>query len=415
MTKSNVTNRTIFTGDNLRVLRGLNEDSVDLIYLDPPFNSNRDYSAPIGSEAAGAAFKDTWTLSDVDAEWLGEIADREPALNQIIAASGLAHSKSMMSYLIMMSVRMLEMRRVLRPTGSIYLHVDPTASHYLKTMMDCVFGRGDFRNEIIWGYPPTGQPPKQAFPRKHDSILFYAADGATFETQYGPMTESTLKSFSAVDADGRRYSKAHGKRTYLDKSKGRAVPSWWTDIGSGSTMPKRERCGYPTQKPLALLERIIRASSNEGDVVLDPFCGCATTCVAAEKLDRHWIGCDLSPLAVRLVRERLERQFGRLTFSVVHREDIPRRTDEGPLPNYRTHKHTLYGRQEGVCRGCEVHFPFRNFTVDHIVPQRDGGTDHISNLQLLCGACNSAKGTRSMTEFRARRMNRIAGGIQCSG
>ena len=169
----------------------------------------------------------------------------------------------------------------------------------------------------------------------------------------------------------------------------------------------KDYTGYPTQKPLALLERIIRASSNEGDVVLDPFCGCATTCVAAEKLDRHWIGADLSPLAVRLVRERLERQFGRLTFKVVHREDLPVRTDLGKLPDYRTHKHTLYGRQEGVCEGCKIHFPFRNMTIDHITPRVDGGTDHISNLQLLCSACNSEKGPRSMAEFRARRQDGI--------
>ena len=130
--------------------------------------------------------------------------------------------------------------------------------------------------------------------------------------------------------------------------------------------------------------------------------------MAAEKLDRHWIGCDLSPLAVRLVRERLERQFGHLTFSVVHREDIPRRTDTGPLPNYRTHKHTLYGQQEGICELCKVHFPFQNFTVDHILPQSQGGTDHIDNLQLLCSYCNSFKGTGSMTEARARYARRKA-------
>ena len=145
-------NRTIFTGDNLPVLRGLDTDSVDLIYLDPPFNSNRDYAAPIGSEAAGAAFKDTWTLSDVDVAWHGEIADRNPGLYELISLAGKTHSKGMMSYLIMMSPRLLEMERVLKPTGSIYLHVDPTASHYLKIAMDCVFGRDNFRNEIVWHY-----------------------------------------------------------------------------------------------------------------------------------------------------------------------------------------------------------------------------------------------------------------------
>ena len=143
-------NRTLFTGDNLDVLRGIDSDSVDLVYLDPPFNSNRNYSAPIGSEAAGAAFKDTWTLSDVDMAWHGEIAEREPALYQVIDASRLAHGPSMLSYLVMMSVRLLELRRVLKPTGSLYLHCDPTASHYLKLALDCIFGARRFRNEVVW-------------------------------------------------------------------------------------------------------------------------------------------------------------------------------------------------------------------------------------------------------------------------
>ena len=163
----------------------------------------------------------------------------------------------------------------------------------------------------------------------------------------------------------------------------------------------KERIGYPTQKPLALLERIIEASSNPDDIVFDPFCGCATACVAAERRQRHWIGIDLSPLAARLVNSRLRDEMG-LFFDVSHRSDIPRRTDLGDLPNCRTHKHTLYGRQEGLCAGCRVMFPFRNTTVDHVAPQSRGGSDHIDNLQLLYGACNSMKGTDSQEAFIAR-------------
>ena len=146
----NVENRTIFEGDNLHILRGIDSETIDLIYLDPPFNSNRTYEAPIGSEAAGAAFKDAWTLSDLDNAWHGELAEHEPALYSAISAAEFSHSKSMKAYLIMMGIRMLEMRRVLKPTGAIYLHCDPTASHYLKTMMDAVFGKDNFRNEIVW-------------------------------------------------------------------------------------------------------------------------------------------------------------------------------------------------------------------------------------------------------------------------
>ena len=140
----------MWTGDNLDIMRGLNSESVDLIYLDPPFNSNEDYSAPVGSEAAGAAFKDTWTLSDVDEAWHGEIADKEPALYAIIDGAGLSHGKSMKSYLIMMAVRLLEMRRILKPAASLYLHCDSTAGHYLKTMMDGIFGSQNFRSGIVW-------------------------------------------------------------------------------------------------------------------------------------------------------------------------------------------------------------------------------------------------------------------------
>ena len=176
----NWTNRTLWTGDNLDIMRGMNSETVDLIYLDPPFNSNRHYSAPIGSEAAGAAFKDTWTLSDVDEAWHGEIADRQPALYTIIDAAGLAHGKGMKSYLIMMAVRLLEMRRLLKDTGSIYLHCDPTASHYLKTLMDAVFGQSNFRNEIVW--KRTNAPTASAYQLGcvHDTVFVYA-NGKAFK------------------------------------------------------------------------------------------------------------------------------------------------------------------------------------------------------------------------------------------
>ena len=389
-------NRTIFTADNLDVLRGVDSQSVDLIYLDPPFNSKRDYSAPIGSEAAGAAFKDTWTLSDVDLAWHGEIAERSPALYQTVGAAALSHGKSMQSYLIMMAVRLLEMQRILAPTGSIYLHVDPTASHYLKALMDCVFGPTNFRNEIVWHYH-MGSVPKADFRKKHDTILRYS-----HTSKYMPVAVRVPRRmegrYTRVDEHGRRYHvNGAGKRFYEDEG---IVPDdvWsylrekqFTQLNSQS----KERCGYPTQKPLALLERIIRASSNEGDTVLDPFCGCATTCVAAERLGRQWIGIDLSEKAIQLVRTRLERDCGGLVCEVNHRTDIPRRTDLGKLPDYRTHKHTLFGRQEGRCAGCQIVFPFRNMTIDHIIPRAKGGSDHIDNLQILCGACNSAKGRGS--------------------
>ena len=446
----NVQNRTIFSNDNLPILRGIDTESIDLIYLDPPFNSNRNYAAPIGSDAAGAAFKDTWTLSDVDNAWHGEIADREPALYQGIHAAELTHGKGMKSYLIMMAVRLLEMKRVLKNTGSIYLHCDPTASHYLKMLMDTVFGKNNFKNEIVWN-SATGAKnnTKSRFGREHDIILFYGTPKSKFNVQYEPLSEDYLKShYTYTDEDGRRFradnlnapstgghryeflgvtrnwrmpeEQAHqwltegrivhqsitpGSRVripsykrYADESMGRPALDNWTDIGALNSQAK-ESIGYPTQKPIALLDRIIKASSNQGDVVLDPFCGCATTCVAAERLQRHWIGIDISPRAVNLVRIRLEYEVG-LLGDVIHRTDIPKRSEK--LPNYRTHKHTLYGKQEGLCNGCRTQFPFRNMTVDHIVPQSQGGTDHEDNLQLLCGACNSTKGQGTQAKLISR-------------
>ena len=390
MADPNWANRTIWTGDNLPIMRGMNSASVDLIYLDPPFNSNKTYSAPIGSEAAGAAFKDTWTLSDVDLAWHGEIAEQNPAVYAAISAAGQTHGPGMQSYLIMMAVRLLEMHRLLKDTGSLYLHCDPTASHYLKLLLDAVFGPQQFRNEIIWSY--RRWPSKQQnFQRMHDVLFRYArGDVAIWNQLYEPISPSFQKRFK-------------GKANVLDRGATKKRPAahrtpglpmrdvWDISILAGAS---KERLGYPTQKPLKLLERIVLASSNPGDIVLDPFAGCATACVAAEHHERQWIGIDLSPLAAELVERRL-RDRARTFARCIRRDDIPQRTDIGDLPAYRTHKHHLYGQQEGVCAGCRVFFPFRNLTVDHVIPQSQGGTHHRENLQLLCGACNSLKGDRS--------------------
>ena len=210
-------------------------------------------------------------------------------------------------------------------------------------------------------------------------------------------------------ADGRfDHSRRPRLKRYLREQKGIILGDVWVDINPINSQAK-ERTGYPTQEPLALLERIIKASSNEGDVVLDPFCGCATALVAAETLNRHGVGIDLSGLAVKLVLSRLQDaadqgallQGGKLP-DVHHRMDIPKRTDVGALPPYKTHRHTFYGKQEGHCAGCRIHFPFRNLTVDHIVPKSRGGTDHLDNLQLLCNACNSMKGTIDQAAFVAK-------------
>ena len=400
----NIPNRTIFTGDNLAVLRGFNTDSVDLIYLDPPFNSKRDWNAPIGSAAAGAAFKDTWTLSDIDLQWHEQLRSQNRALHDVILAAQGAGGNSTMSYLLMMAPRLLELHRVLKDTGSIYLHCDPTESHALKLVLDTIFGRDCFQKEIVWKMPrPSGfKTQANNWIRGHDIILYYAGPGRTFNKQYEPYEASYLKNFNRVDSEGRNYWMRGGKRRY--PGKGYTLSDTWVDIHSMQTqsVSGKEGVGYPTQKPLALLRRIIQASSNPGDVVLDPFCGCATACIAAEELDRQWIGIDLSAKAAELVELRLHEQLGLTASLANHRTDQPLRTDLGDLPPPRYWKPELYGTQEGHCAGCGHHFEFRHLEVDHVVPRKVGGTDHKGNLQLLCGNCNRRKGAGSMAKLMVK-------------
>ena len=375
--------QTIFTGDNLDIMHGMESESVDLIYIDPPFNSNRNYSAPIGSKAAGAAFKDTWTLSDTDDAWWGEIADEHPSLYKVIDAVGEIGGKGGKAYLIYMAMRLLEMKRLLKPTGSIYYHCDPTMSHSIKLTMDSVFERKNFRNEVIWGYRTQGVSMKN-WPKKHDILLCYGGGGD--KITFHPMKERLYykKPFrhTQIDQEGRHYVDVYVRDVWDDDPQVKALIS-----------QAKERTGYPTQKPLALLERIIKASSNEGDIVLDSFCGCATALIAAQKLNRQWIGVDISPVAVQLVKNRLENELG-LFADFIHRQDIPVRKKN--VKRSKNIKHILYGQQEGECAGCQCWFPFRNLAIDHYVPTSKGGTNDDANLQLLCTPCNSTKGNRTM-------------------
>ena len=397
---SNIKPKTIFTGDNLPIMRGMNSASVDLIYLDPPFNSNANYAAPIGSKSAGAEFKDTWTLDDVDNAWLDLIETKYPALNRVIHA---AMTNSDKSYLIYMAARLLEMKRILKDTGSIYLHCDPTMSHYLKLVMDAVFGKVNFRNEIVWCYTGPGSPKMRQFNRKHDILLWYSkSDKWAFNKDAVRIPHKKLN----TNRKGAMVAKAltpEERDAYLRR--GKVPETWWAEFSPVGRI-KTERVGYPTQKPLALLERIIKASSNKDEVVFDPFCGCATTLVAADRLQREWIGIDISEKAAELVVERIKTDQG-LFREIIARTDIPKRTDLGGIPRYNApeNKTRLYGEQEGYCRGCGVHFEMRNLEVDHIIAENVGGTDHIENLQLLCGSCNRIKGDRGQ-EYLVSRLNK---------
>ncbi len=360
----------LYFGDNLDILREhFAEESVDLIYLDPPFNSNATYNVLFKehsgerSTAQITAFDDTWhwgkesqkTFHELVTHGPRKVADLVQALSQFLGPN------DMLAYLTMMAIRLVELHRVLKPTGSIYLHCDPTASHYLKLVMDAVFGPQSFRNEIVWQRTSAHNDPKK-YGRNYDCILYYGKSGNVtwnelrtpydpdyIRSHYGQKNDRghyTTRDMTAPDhgtpSPGLRYAwngvwppkgrtwtctidkmreydtkgllsySADGMprlKRYLDDMKGVPIQALWTDVPPVNSQAK-ERLGYPTQKPEALLERIIKASSNESDVVLDPFCGCGTAISVAERLRRRWIGIDITHLAITLIRHRLHNSFG---------------------------------------------------------------------------------------------------------
>ena len=458
MTAPNWANRTLFHGDNLGFLRAMNSESVDLIATDPPFNKGRDFHATPDSLAAGAKFQDRWSWErDVHQEWVDEIADDHPNVMTAIQSARTSYGDDMGAFLCFMAVRLLAMHRVLKPTGSIYLHCDPTASHYLKQLMDAVFGRKNFGSSITWKRS-LGSKVARRWYSDSDHILFYGRGERTWNPQYRPLTDEIAdRWYRYRDEDGRRYNvdnlkgpssgytyeflgvtrvwrypehrmldlvrqgrivhktltpgssrNVAGYKRYLDESKGATIGDVWTDIGPLNRGAK-ERAGYPTQKPLALYERMILASSNEGDVVLDPFAGCATTLVAAEKLQRQWVGMDIWEGAHRLVEQRLQDTaglFGEVTFTATP----PTRTDDGDTaaPFLRVKQRVrepdgprwtraamyahLLDQHGPVCQGCDRSFDDpRYLELDHNVPRSDGGINHVTNRILLCGPCNRLK------------------------
>ena len=373
---------TLYTNDNLFVLRRLDSESVDLIYLDPPFNSKRIYENPIGagSKKVMASFKDIWTWEeDVDEAYLAELGKTYPDLVKYIFSIGQLHSEAMMSYITYMTQRVLEMHRILKPTGSLYYHCAPTAGHFVKLMLDGIFGRKNFQNEIIWCYSgPSNAKSIRKFPSKHDIIYFYRKTNEVFfnkdeirvpykelHTDKGSEKSKIWKNKGVLQDEEKR-------QEYLEN--GRIPFDWWDDIPSGGHISPKERVGYPTQKPLKLLDRIINASCPKDGIVLDPFCGCATTCVSAEHLSRKWIGIDISEVSANIVVDRLKDAQGRLFEGFVHRRDLPNRHDlkiekmEDNLTRNEIKKR-LYEQQKGRCNGCLEHFDIKNIEIDHIFPK----------------------------------------------
>jgi DNA modification methylase len=330
-----ITENTLFYGDNLDILqRYIADESIDLIYLDPPFNSNRNYNVLFkeGQADSGAqihAFEDTWEWTPQTIRLFEEL-QRSTNPQIVILISSLAEfigKNAMMAYLVNMTARLIPLRRVLKPTGSIFLHCDPTASHYLKIILDVIFGKEQFRNEIIWHYSGWNARLNDKFNSRHDVILFYSKrDKQQFHSFASPWSSveeyvKVRKQKILTDEAGRKcvLSDAGGGqrvKRYLEEALqyGKPVDDVW-DIDKLNNSSK-EKLGYPTQKPEALLERIIQAATKEGDWILDPFCGCGTTIVVAERLKRNWIGIDISILAVNVIMKRLQEHYPDIKLAV---------------------------------------------------------------------------------------------------
>ena len=437
--------------------------------------------------ASGAKFQDRWSWADdVEGQWIDQIQDDWPAVWEVIDAARAAWGDDMAAFLCFMGVRLIEMRRVLRADGSLYLHCDPTASHYLKALLDAVFGAGNFRNEIVWrryDRPKGSQHKARRYGRSSDAILFYSRSGShTFNADEirRPLDEEEIaKRFSSIDEKGRFMSgpllrsSSMGDRPNLvfefaghtpgpsgwrmgreklqelyDKgdfyftsngvprrkfrpgdTPGEIIDNVWVDIVSLGSQDQ-ERLGYPTQKPLVLYERLITASSNPGHVVLDPFAGCATTPIAAERLGRQWVAMDIWEGAAAIVRQRLADNRQLLTDAdpqIHYVTTPPVRTDDGQeaipflqvteryaepngprMSRAEMYDHLLrqYGQK---CQGCDRVFDDpRYLELDHNTPRSDGGLNHITNRILLCGPCNRLK-SNQYTLSGLRRQNRKFG------
>lgn len=491
MTSANFPTRVLYWGENLHFLRGMNSGTVDLIATDPPFNKNRDFDSTTPDSLKGGKFEDRWKWDkDVHPEWQDQLKETQPDLMEAIEAIKRARDHGMAAFICYLSVRILEMRRILKDTGSIYLHCDPTASHYIKMCMDAIFGRKNFQNEIVWRRTLSPKSSVKRLGASHDIVFFYTknikksvwnmpriggygkenplphykkgADGRYFTTTVitaspgmkkgNPKYEykgyipphgwlHSLKNLIKLDEEGRVVWSKNGvprKKIYWEESLGKPCDDIWTDIKVLASNDK-QRTKYPTQKPLALYERIISASSNEGDIVLDPFCGCATTLVAAQKLRRKWVGIDKWEGAEKEINTRLADvgitienapSEGTIPFIKVRKEIAPPKRTDGKetasgyletiekrgkelVMNYDKMMSWLLDlvRKECggklLCPGCGTEFHNeKHFQLDHGRPKSESGNHLVGNRMPLCWRCNQTKSdTKTMTALIAYNKN----------
>ena len=502
----NFPDNTLYEMDNLDVLRGMNSNTVDLIATDPPFNTKRNRSGSAGFYVDNWKWGDTsilpdqWKWNEVHPKWLEEIKDNHTALHHAIDAAKHCQGEDTAAFLCFLSVRLIEMHRILKDTGSIYLHCDPTASHYIKMCMDAIWGKKNFCNEIVWerikGAGKTSQHAPRSWGRSSDSLLWYSKNNSyqfNSDAIKVPYSEEYLmKNFPNWDDKGRYKKRSpfrppglgarpnlcyeykgfippHPSGWTVSKSKLKTIDdegdleitpdgkvyrkqrpdgmmpnNIWTDISQAAG---NERTGSPDQKPLQLYKRVIKASSNEGDLVLDPFCGCATTIIAAQQLNRRWIGIDRRKdaryhIIIRLMgispkerkrlekygtdKEWLDRQMQ--PYEMYYQTEPPIRTDTEKqtspklahiYPIESEHRlshaemHDILINQFGLkCWGCNFIPPDKRYLqLDHIIPKIDGGTNDIDNRALLCQPCNLKKSSK-MSLNALRKQNKRDGHIQ---
>ena len=485
MTTPNFHNRTLYHGDNLDFLRGMNSETIDLVATDPPFNKGRDFHATPDSLARGAKFHDRWSWDeDIEDPWREQIRTDWPAVWEVIDAANHTWGEDMGAFLCYMGVRLMEMHRVLKPTGSLWLHCDDTAGAYLVMMVDAIFGRKQRQDVVTWKRTAANNSATRSLGRISDTLLRYTktqdftwnmprversatqlarykkdAAGRLYKTEsllapgdrrddprrftwrdstpgsarvwahsYERLEELWAQGRIAVRRDGR--PRLDGHIIYLDEQPKPKAQNIWDDIERiGNT--DSQRTGYPTQKPIDLYRRIVLASSNEGDIVLDPFCGCATTLIAAEQEGRQWIGMDLWDEALTVVQERVGKECANLFGgAITYAETPPQRTDDGaiaapPLKSKRKGARRtpepgpvlpreemielLLERQDGKCAGCDRRYADRRiWQIDHLNPRSAGGVNHDINRCLLCPPCNGIK-SDTMTLPALRNHNRKNG------
>lgn len=402
-------NRTLYFGDNLDILREkIPPESIDLVYLDPPFNSKKNYNILYKKDGQDSpsqiqAFEDTWNWNTVGVETsFNELIENKENIkisNLMIGFEKVMGRNGTLAYLSMMTTRLIELKRVLKSTGSIYLHCDPTASHYLKIVMDVIFGEDNFRNEIVWCYS-GGNNAHTYFQRKHDIILFYSKTEKYIFNAKDIVILPRETSRYYIDEEGKKYTKKNGK-IYYCKHEGKIPEDYWIDIQVLHHI-SNERLGYPTQKPEALLERIIKASSNEGDIVIDPFCGCGTTVAVAEKLNRKWIGIDITPLAINVIKKRMSDHSSNIKIEL---DGLPKDLDGAKmlaeqcghngrfdfqywvlsLINAIPNEMGPDGGIDGIIRYSEIDEKFKSTYKDIIVSVKSGKNIKLSEIRDLKG------------------------------